>query len=282
MSDETVQRANQNAFARPDVVASYDRDAGLTEVESMLLLDLALGADILDLGVGAGRTTAELARRARSYIGLDVAEPMLEVARRRHPGQSFVLGDASDLGSFATASFDLVVFSYNGIDYLHPVEARLRCMAEMARVVRPGGHVVLSSHHVYGIVKTPTTWTPADVTRSLAMSSVRFARLARSGALLRGGGYVRDGARDTLVTYYTSTRRMRRWAARFGLQMTQMVPTSSSGSRHRRYAAPWIYYAFRRLASGEPSPCRRQPTQPLPEQQSVPSSEERRGKAKRR
>ena len=57
------------------------------------------------------------------------------------------LGDAADLGGFGDGTFDVVVFSYNGIDYLHPVEKRVRCLSEVARVLGRDGVLLLSTHN---------------------------------------------------------------------------------------------------------------------------------------
>jgi SAM-dependent methyltransferase len=94
---------------------------------------------MLDLGVGGGRTTFELA-------------PMVAACRERfselilnHDIQ-FQVVDARAM-PFADASFDIVLFSFNGID-LVGAEARATALAECRRVLRPGGHLVYSSHNL--------------------------------------------------------------------------------------------------------------------------------------
>src|SRR5206468_7672141 len=94
---------------------------------------LSPNISILDIGVGGGRTTPYLAELSRHYVGIDYSEEMVRACRSRYPGQRFELCDASNLTEFADKSFDAVIFSFNGIDYLGP-EGRSRCFSEVARV----------------------------------------------------------------------------------------------------------------------------------------------------
>lgn len=149
--------ATRNAFRRDDVVHFY-----ATFLEDLLpgeayVFDRAVpqGARVLDLGVGAGRTTPFLSERASHYVGLDYSEGMLVECRRRFPDLEFVQADASDLSQFTDSSFDVVVFSFNGIDCLHPDAVRFRCIAEIRRVLAPRGIAVISEHNPRAIFVAP-------------------------------------------------------------------------------------------------------------------------------
>lgn len=104
---------------------------------------LSLGDRVLDFGCGAGRLCDALASHAAEVVGVDIAESMVEEARRinRHPDRvSFVHYDGRVL-PFADASFDSVV-SLISIQH-SPPEVQLACLVELLRVVRPGGALVL-------------------------------------------------------------------------------------------------------------------------------------------
>ena len=101
---------------------------------------------VADLGCGPGVSTVELARlRPRAtLIGMDVAPRMLAEARRRLAAARsplrvrWVRGDATRL-PFATASLDALT----GHSFLYLLPDRAAALAEMRRVLRGGGRVVL-------------------------------------------------------------------------------------------------------------------------------------------
>ena len=144
-----------------DTLGQYSRPAFLFPSELPLLgllRDRWPQVRMLDVGVGAGRTSLYFAALCGSYVGIDFAPEMIEVCKKRFagrwPGAEFAVGDASDLKGHADGSYDLVLFSFNGIDCM-PHEQRLRALAELKRVCKPGGHVVFSSHNAYRIPIIP-------------------------------------------------------------------------------------------------------------------------------
>lgn len=123
-----------------------------------------LGEHVLDVGCGPGFLTADLAAgvgEAGSVLGIDQSEAMIELARRRcepWPWVRIEPGDAVALGG-ADARFDLVV-STQVLEYVADID---RALAEVARVLRPGGRTVLLA----------TDW------RSIAWHSSDDARMQR-------------------------------------------------------------------------------------------------------
>jgi SAM-dependent methyltransferase len=110
-------------------------------------LGLGGGEQVLDVACGTGNA-ALLAHRAGAVVtGLDASPRLLEVARERVPEARFVPGDAGRL-PFDDGRFDAAV-SVFGLIFARPGEA---AAAEIARVVRPGGRVAI------------TTWPPRGPT----------------------------------------------------------------------------------------------------------------------
>ena len=73
---------------------------------------------------------------------------------------SFAVGDVRTLPEIADASFDLAVFSYNGLDGLSHGE-RLLALAEIRRVLAPGGHFIFSAHNRLAPIDSP--WIRRDL-----------------------------------------------------------------------------------------------------------------------
>src|SRR5688500_3047937 len=97
------------------------------------------GQRVLDVGCGTGRWTALLAAAGAEAIGIDRSETMLAEARRRRPGLDFRRMSATRL-EFPADSFDLAT-AVTVVQHLEPADQAL-AVAEIARVVRPGGHVL--------------------------------------------------------------------------------------------------------------------------------------------
>jgi demethylmenaquinone methyltransferase/2-methoxy-6-polyprenyl-1,4-benzoquinol methylase len=109
------------------------------------------GSTALDVATGTGDLAIELARRGAEVTGSDFAPAMLEIARRKAPGLRFEEGDALGL-AYPDASFDAVTVGFGARNF-----ADLdRGVAEMARVTRPGGRVVVLE--ITTPEKPPLSW----------------------------------------------------------------------------------------------------------------------------
>jgi ubiquinone/menaquinone biosynthesis C-methylase UbiE len=109
---------------------------------------------ILDIACGAGRTTRPLADRGYEAHAVDISHRLLREGRKRHPDLSFIQMNAQKLG-FKDNLFDAVLFSVQGIDHLVPCDARLECLREIFRVLRPGGVFLMSTHNLIGEALQP-------------------------------------------------------------------------------------------------------------------------------
>ena len=112
--------------------------------EVISLLEPHLGEHILEVGCGTGeelRALLPLVGSAGRLVGIDSSQTMVEEARRRsqHTEIQFMVGDAHAL-EFRSASFDAARAART---FQHLEDPR-RALAELARVVRPGGRVVLA------------------------------------------------------------------------------------------------------------------------------------------
>ncbi|HEY2134109.1 MAG TPA: class I SAM-dependent methyltransferase [Acetobacteraceae bacterium] len=106
------------------------------------------GCAVLDIGIGGGRTTPLLSAINPNYVGVDYISQLVEAARARFPEADLRQMDARRL-AFGDGAFDAVLFSYNGIDSVNQAD-RIAILAEIFRVLRPGGCFCFSSLNRYG------------------------------------------------------------------------------------------------------------------------------------
>jgi ubiquinone/menaquinone biosynthesis C-methylase UbiE len=133
-STQVLYNQTASRWARPAILELCEPVAGLR---------------ILDLGCGEGYCSRALHQRgAATLLGMDLSEGMIEAARSQEAidqfGIHYQVGCATEL-PFSEGEFDLVVavflFNYLTIDQTQ------RCMAEVARVLRPGGRFIFSVPH---------------------------------------------------------------------------------------------------------------------------------------
>ncbi len=110
--------------------------------ETLARTEVARGAAVLDVGCGTGVLLEALRARGGPgrLVGTDLSREMLRVAHARLAGAAGLCQASAEGLPFAGGSFDLVV-STNAFHYFRHAEAAL---AEMRRVLRPGGRLVLT------------------------------------------------------------------------------------------------------------------------------------------
>jgi SAM-dependent methyltransferase len=131
----------EDRFARTARQVAAHQDARAAELaERVRAFVLPEGTErAIDVGCGAGALALALAPLVREVVGVDRVQELLELARKRAPGNAqFVSGDATSL-PFDTASFDLA----GTLRVLHHVRRPELVIAELARVARPGGRVLV-------------------------------------------------------------------------------------------------------------------------------------------
>ena len=154
-----IEDKNLNTYSSSDVVNYYQYLQQLQPAEETiinLLKDKLSTLKMLDLGVGGGRTTKYFFPLVKDYVGVDYSAAMIAACQKRfaqsYPSIQLMVGDARNLSKFEDNSFDFILFSFNGIDYISH-EDRLKVLQEMSRVGKSGGYFFFSSHNLQAIEK---------------------------------------------------------------------------------------------------------------------------------
>ena len=138
-------------LAEPQVEAMFDRIASVYDLMNRVM---TVGMDerwreraadltgsprrALDVATGTGDLAIELRSRGAEVVGIDFSEGMLEIARKKAPGIEFRAGNALAL-DFADDEFDAATVGFGARNF----DDLDKGLSEMARVVRPGGRVVV-------------------------------------------------------------------------------------------------------------------------------------------
>ena len=165
-----INDANLNVYEDPEIVESYKDRIMLEPGEAHIFkaFQSFFTNSILDIGIGAGRTTSYFAPVAQNYWGMDYSKSMVDHCSAKFaslPQASFVTDDARELAHFGTSAFDTAFFSFNGIDCID-YAGRNQVLQQVHRVLKPAGHFIFSFHNTgyldklysYHWAKNPMYW----------------------------------------------------------------------------------------------------------------------------
>ncbi|WP_069814436.1 demethylmenaquinone methyltransferase [Streptomyces sp. TP-A0874] len=145
-----------------DVAARYDLTNDVLSLGQARLwrravaraVDARPAERVLDLAAGTGTSALPFAATGAHVVPCDFSLGMLSEGKRRNPRLPFVAGDATRL-PFADGVFDAVTISFG----LRNVQATDEALAELLRVTRPGGRIVICefSHPTWAPFRTVYT-----------------------------------------------------------------------------------------------------------------------------
>jgi SAM-dependent methyltransferase len=249
---------NKATYEQTHIVSKYAL-AHLQNAEALAFIKFAeeiRGKRVLDIGCGGGRTSFFLLQLTDHFVGVDYSTGMIQACRQRFPGKQFEVGDVRDLSRFGDASFDTVVFSFNGLDYISH-EDRLKGLSEIRRVLRPGGLFIFSSHNRNCDDKNTIPRMQFCLNPWRLWSNLRLYlyqqrnKRTRQGLETRTHEYeiVNDPALDwSLLTYYIAREDQERQLQLAGFDV--VIRWDNGGNllpgRDVTCRTTWIYYSARR------------------------------------
>jgi ubiquinone/menaquinone biosynthesis C-methylase UbiE len=170
----------------------------LDDLELGFLSRFATGARVLEVGCGTGLLLERMAEFALETKGVDLSAGMLRHALAR--GLDAVEGSATEL-PFGDESFD-VACSFKVLAHVKEIE---RALAEMVRVIRPGGTVIAEFYNPYSLRALVKRFGPAGAISSTTNENAVYTRFdspADVKRLLPAGTRVVDHRGVRIVTPY--------------------------------------------------------------------------------
>ena len=255
---------NKLVYEKKSVVNQYNSEL-ITPPEIYLMkkYDSYIRKKVLDIGIGAGRTTSFILPISAQYYGIDYSDNMVQFAQSRFPNAWIKQYDARDLSCFENSTFDFVLFSFNGIDCVGHND-RLKIFSEIQRVLKTDGLFMFSSHNrdfKGNIVSDQFAGGGKIITKLLNNLTSPANLIRKAGIHLRCAinrkklkihelncdeyAILNDGDQEfSTLYYYIDVKHQKIQLERFGLEMIEIVSCEGQslplGSICKN--SPWLYY----------------------------------------
>lgn len=148
---------NRQIYESEKVVQNYKKLQKLFPAEQIfytLIENKLKKHSMLDLGVGAGRTTEFFADFFDKYIGIDFSSAMIDICKKKFihlRNADFINADVACLPEMPESDFDFILFSLNGIDYLNNLEDRINLVSKIFKILKVDGIFAFSTHNTNAI-----------------------------------------------------------------------------------------------------------------------------------
>jgi len=204
----------------------------------------------LDIGCGAGRTTPHLLNLSANYIGIDYSEDMIVQCQNRFRDAQFLHCDVRDMSCFEKEQFEVILFSYNGLDYLSH-EDRIIGLREIYRVLKKGGFFIFSSHNRNCRHQMPLfDWTlnPLILTSYLCRFPLKLSNRFKNKKhefITEDYAILNDRVRDySLLTYYISKSNAVRQLENEKFTIKEVINLKGEfvDPHSPDYESSWLYY----------------------------------------
>jgi SAM-dependent methyltransferase len=206
----------------PELAAAYDR-FGLLQFEHgkqlTALLKIARGERVLDIGAGTGRLAAHVADivgDSGRVVAIDPLPLRVDMARARAARQfEAMVGRAEDLSALAPGSFDVVYLN----SVFHWIEDKARALAEIFRVLRPGGrlgvncHDPARPHDVRLLVRCAMIAAQTELAPALGYPSLGISEAELTGQIGAAGFTGIVSEQRTLVDTFPDVHAVLGWAS---------------------------------------------------------------------
>ena len=259
-----MSKKNKATYSATNIVNYYAQLELLQPAEQTILDQLREKLPtmkMLDIGIGGGRTTKHFAPLVNSYTGIDYSSRMIEACKKRFHNLphsvKLQVSDARDMAEFVDNSFDFILFSFNGIDYVSHGD-RLKILQEISRVGKTGCYVFFSSHNLQAMArefdwKSKLSFNPIAIYTNLIMLAIlRICNLSVTRQKLTNSPYLilRDESHNfRLQTYYIQAaeqiKQLEKDFTEIKVYSWQSGLQISSGAELVSHPDLWFYYLCR-------------------------------------
>lgn len=242
------QAGNQPTYESEQTVNYYKQQQPFLqdgEKSIMRLIEKRISSmKMLDIGVGAGRTTSFFATRVKQYLGIDYSATMVSACKVLYPSFAFEVGDVRQL-TYADSSFDFLLFSFNGLDSISPPDRHM-ALKEIYRVLAPGGYFAFCTHNLSGIDKLFKFPISFNIKKWYKVIVLRNANKGYRQLKQSNHAVILDGANGyTISNYYTTVDFQLGQLAEFGFDDIQIINRRGEiiqAEQAKREKDLWLYF----------------------------------------
>ena len=211
-------------------------------------------SNFLDIGIGTGRTTEFLIDEVQAYTGIDISSNMIASAKLKYSkiNSQLLTVDARAMQLFKDNTYDVILFSFNGIDYVSKKDREL-IFNEIKRVSKNDALYIFSTHNLNNLpllFQFKKSLHPRLLLNELKRQfhlKLKNRSLALNELSNINELEINDGAHDfSLKTLYTSPIHQIKQLKSFGFENIEIyglkdgveIPTDSLNKNEE----PWLYF----------------------------------------
>jgi ubiquinone/menaquinone biosynthesis C-methylase UbiE len=253
---DVIDKVNREIYGRSDVLKHYQTIDFLFNPEQVLLEKLRpfiKDKKILDIGVGGGRTTKFLLEISRDYTAIDYSPGFVELVKEKYLPAHVHCCDARDLTIFSDDSFDLILFAFNGIDYMTH-EDRIKALREIYRVLKPKGFFLFSTHNRDYRYFNKLPWQEKARFNSAYLKNCLYSlyylpkhlSMKKHQQITPQYAIINDNAHGyAMLTYYIDLSEQVKQLANIGFESIEAYDRSGE-SVQNDYTSLWLYFLARK------------------------------------